>query len=686
MRVLRLSVLMIVCSFLAGRVAAQETKHEILVKARPAGDSIVLRWAPSSAVSWKILNKYGYRVERYTIVRDSVVLKDKPVVVLTAAPLKPAVQGQWVKYMDDDDYVAIAAQGIFGSSFESDRANTDVMTMYQMATEQESRYSFVLFAADISQRAAQLSALRFTDRKVSKNERYLYKVVSLVPPTALKIETGMAYVGLKDYKPTPVPPDPEVTFGDKQASVRWDGYSQRMVFSGYLLERSVNGGSYERVIKQPLANTATAADPYLNWVDSAYDVNAEYRYRIAGITAFGETGPFSGTAQGKIQPLLKGQVAIRSANVVNNQSVLLQWEIETPNPELIRSFVVERSASTDGKYILLKDLPVSGEKRYEDTKPMATNYYRVGAISGNNIIYSFPKLVQMEDSIPPAAPQGLRAAIDTTGRVTLQWSKNTEQDLLGYRVFRSNFKNSEYSQVTVSPTRLDNYADTVNVETLTSKIYYKIVAVDTRFNTSLFSSVVELELPDKIPPVPPALTSVRATKQGIALTWRNSSSEDVVEHRIYRKSQYGVNWQVIKVFTSRDSLSFLDKVSYEQTFQYCIRAIDRRGLASVATKPVSAKALVSPESFPKITITAVADRTAKTVVLNWKHGDMRVVKYVVYRSGPGEPLSLYKTLQSQQQKLIDSNVTMNTTYSYRVKAILGNGVETPFSEAVTIMY
>ncbi len=511
-------------------------------------------------------------------------------------------------------------------------------------------------------------------------------MVSLVPPEALKIETGMAYVGLKDYKPTPPPPDPEVEFGDKQASIRWDGYSQRMIFSGYYLERSVAGRPYQRVTKQAIANTSTAESPDLVWVDSAYDASAEYRYRVAGITAFGETGPFSGTAQGKIQPVLKGQVAIRSAQVVNNQSIILQWEMDTPTPELIQSFVVERSFAADGKYTLLKEVPKSAGNRYEDAKPLPTNYYRVGAISGSSIVYSFPKLVQLEDSIPPAAPQALRAEIDTLGHVTLHWAKNTELDLLGYRVFRSNFRNSEFSQVTVSPVRVDGFLDTVNLQTLTSKIYYKIAAVDTRFNTSLFSSLVEVALPDKIPPVPPALTAVRATKQGIALEWRNSSSEDVVEHRIYRKSQYAVNWQVIKVFKSRDSVSFLDKVSYEQTYQYCIRAIDHRGLASVATKPVSAKALVSLESFPKITATAVADRTNKAVVLSWKHNDMHVVKYVIYRSGPGEPLSLYKTVPAPQQKLNDSKVTMNTSYSYRVKAVLPNGIETPYSDAVTVAY
>ncbi len=304
--------------------------------------------------------------------------------------------------------------------------------MYQQATELESRHSFLLFAADLSPNAARLSALRYTDRKVLKSERYLYKVVSLVPPEALKIETGMAYVGLKDYKPTPPPPDPEVEFGDKQASIRWDGYSQRMIFSGYYLERSVAGRPYQRVTKQAIANTSTAESPDLVWVDSAYDASAEYRYRVAGITAFGETGPFSGTAQGKIQPVLKGQVAIRSAQVVNNQSIILQWEMDTPTPELIQSFVVERSFAADGKYTLLKEVPKSAGNRYEDAKPLPTNYYRVGAISGSSIVYSFPKLVQLEDSIPPAAPQALRAEIDTLGHVTLHWAKNTELDLLGY--------------------------------------------------------------------------------------------------------------------------------------------------------------------------------------------------------------------------------------------------------------
>ncbi len=54
-------------------VLAQE-KAEIKIIARAQKKNILLRWAPTKAVTWQYANKYGYTLERYTVLRDSALL------------------------------------------------------------------------------------------------------------------------------------------------------------------------------------------------------------------------------------------------------------------------------------------------------------------------------------------------------------------------------------------------------------------------------------------------------------------------------------------------------------------------------------------------------------------------------------------------------------------------------------
>ncbi|MFM7853901.1 MAG: hypothetical protein ACKO96_18755, partial [Flammeovirgaceae bacterium] len=173
------------------RLNAQNVvQPSIKVIVRSFEDSIILRWAPNTPFAWQLLNQYGYRIERYTVVRDSVVLKDKPQKILMNG-LKPFELTRWEPYAKKDNMVAIAAQAIYGKSFTvSNNKSMSMGDVINLSREQESRFSFALFACDVSTAAATLSGLRWVDKDVKKNEKYLYRVYSLVPENELKINFG----------------------------------------------------------------------------------------------------------------------------------------------------------------------------------------------------------------------------------------------------------------------------------------------------------------------------------------------------------------------------------------------------------------------------------------------------------------------------------------------------------------
>lgn len=98
------------------------------------------------------------------------------------------------------------------------------------------------------------------------------------------------------------------------------------------------------------------------------------------------------------------------------------------------------------------------------------------------------------DITPPAPPQNLQAAA-TRAEVSLIWDANTEPDLAGYLVYRSEVPHTAYQRLTPQPIRGTTYADRTVARGTT--YYYVITAVDTAAtpNESLFSDELVVRVP-----------------------------------------------------------------------------------------------------------------------------------------------------------------------------------------------
>jgi hypothetical protein len=299
-------------------------------------------------------------------------------------------------------------------------------------------------------------------------------------------------------------------------------------------------------------------------------------------------------------------------------------------------------------------------------------------------LFSTPFFVQLEDSIPPLAPVNVKAVIDSVGITTLRWQPNKESDLLGYHVYRSNFKNSEFTRITVGPLANATFVDTLNIKTLTSKAYYKIMAIDRRFNPSPQSTAVEVRRPDITPPVPPVITLIKSTSEGVQICWNNSSSEDVANHSLYRRQNEVSPWSQVKVFNITDSC-FLDKPDKKTAYQYKLVAEDSARLTT-PSQIFTAKVLETSAHPPITKIKTTVDRTGKKINLVWNYSEPNVVKYVVYRGEADDSLSLYGTVVGSAAGFADTQLTINTTYKYRVKAIFKDGRESGFSDEIKISY
>lgn len=206
----------------------------VMVKARAQKDRVLLRWAVSEPVAWKLANKYGYIVERYTVLKNGTINTKKEKKILSVTPLKPKPQQAWSGIVQQNDDAAIIAQALFGEDFEVSGGNSKLAKIVNQSDELNQRFTFSLLAADRSFEAAKMAGWGLIDSAVQKGEKYLYRVYTAVPKEKQRIDTSGIYIGVADYEILPQPKDLYGVYGDKSVMLSWNYKLLKDIYTTYL--------------------------------------------------------------------------------------------------------------------------------------------------------------------------------------------------------------------------------------------------------------------------------------------------------------------------------------------------------------------------------------------------------------------------------------------------------------------
>ncbi len=683
----------LLAAILHGQQPIGDQEPAVKVMATATKNTIMLRWGVTTPTAWKYANQYGFTIERKTITRAGQILPNPEVKMLVGIPLKPKPMMEWETFTQTNMNAAVAAQAIYGEDFEIDMENggNDIVSVINRASALEQRFSFALFAADQDFEVAKFSGLGYVDTTVVQGEQYLYTIKSKIPTERLAVQSAGVYIGLMDFQPLPKPLDFVGTFNDKSVMLSWNYSLLKRHYTNYIVERSDDkGNTFSPLDDIPVANMSEREkDPSdrMFYMDSIAQNNKEYQYRIKGISAFGKIGPPSEIAKGMGTKPLGHNPAITATQLSQDeQTATLTWEFPEEGMETLSHFELHRSHKLKGDYqVLISD--ISKTKRTLEVRQLeGINYFTITAVGvhGTKRV-SFPQMVQLTDAIPPAIPTELTGSIDSTGVVQLQWKKNIENDFLGYRIFRANLENEEFTQITFQPISKNTFVDTVKVKVLNHKIYYKIQAFDKRYNPSEFSEVLMLKKPDLIPPTQPVFKSFKTANAKVQLHWITSSSEDAVKTLIYRKEK-GVQapWQLAGAIPIVKR-SFEDTgVSSGVTYLYTMVTIDESGLES---KPIVPMTITLPKGkTPEIDkLNAYVNAQERSIRISWKQNPSQVVEYSLFKGGEDQKMTLYKIFDRATNTFVDTKLKINTAYTYGIQALFKNGSKS-LIKTITIEY
>lgn len=702
---------------------AQDTptplKHQLAMIARNTGETVRLRWAPTTYYAWRESNKSGFTVLRYTFMRDGKLLPPEEAargVALTGAPLRP-LDGEtalWKPLMDQDDFAAVAAQALYGDKFETslDKQDKQELSLVSQMQEAETRLGFALYAADHSWQTAMAMGLAYEDKSVRKNETYLYRVFPAVQPY-MQVDTGVTSMNMAETFQLPKPLELACRFGDHQAMLSWNGSIYSNFYVSYFIERSADGISWTRCNERPFITMAREMDDDKQktelFVDSLPENNRVYFYRILGNTSFGETSPPSDPIQGMgVDALPNYFPEISSVSATDTKGFMVSWDFIPQNESRITGFKLMRADNDKGPYSAVSGTKLiePAARSFTDEKPLSLNFYKVVAYDRyQREMASFSAMAQLSDATPPAVPVNVRGRILKDGTLILSWDENKERDLLGYRVYMANNPEHDFVQETHDVRRQAYYLDTVTLATLSEKIYFRVMSEDMQHNQSALSEIAVVMRPDTVPPSAPVFAEYEAGPAGVELRWANSSSLDLTEQRLQRRrtdTPDGKEWETVYVQKIRKGESYHRYVDSTGepgiAYYYRVVAVDDAELSSYAAS-IQVTRIDELVRAQVTDLEAVADRSKRLVLLSWQYPRKTgITDFVVYRAVAGQTPVSYavappKVMEERGKKkksyvfaFADESLKMNTAYQYEVRARFDDGAISPVSAPVTIQY
>lgn len=628
-------------------------------------DTVLLRWAPMTPRLLKKGLEYGYTIERTDGSGN-----------IETFVIKPFDKSITLENKDAQNFQQMIDGYLSSSSLST--------------SEDNYTFGVLILASSSNKELSKLLNLSFIDVEVTKGTEYKYRLklnYNGVKSLSLSINSDKLS---RSKELTNL--EGEADHKRKTAYLKWEAETLETDYSAYWIERSEDSINYSRITETPYIFFKSSDEPdkkEIDYIDQTVEEGNTYWYRVKGINHFAEIGETSNTLKISMKHILKGIVKIDTIYANKFERVIKgKYELTSDNDiKYLKGFVLLKSKE------MHKGFSVVGESKVEtntfdfivDSKLLSgdRNYYKVGAISvDNDTVYSFTRYFFTLDQEPPSQPQNLSGIVDSNGVVTLEWNISPEDDIRGYRVFKSNSMKEEFVEITEYFADTSLYFDTIPLNNLTSSIYYRVAAVDLNFNNSIHSESVKLKKPDTIAPVACLFNLYESTPYGMSLGWVNSSSEDVKESKLIARNEKGtergiVTWNdTLRIFT--DSLAPLGEKTtyYIQTFDDSENEVKSNEITVIyeTGKRPSISNLISE-----------IDLDIKNILLMWDAPKGEVYSYKIYRTKNETPFRLLKTLRDSES-YIDKDISINNTYSYKIKVVYQSGIKSSFSEEVEVIY
>lgn len=289
-------------------------------------------------------------------------------------------------------------------------------------------------------------------------------------------------------------------------------------------------------------------------------------------------------------------------------------------------------------------------------------------------------LINVADSVPPAAPQLKRVSVIDDQSITIEWFASSSSDVEIYKLYRKNISTGNFDFVTnVSNNQLsyiDNY-----LSTLQNSYCYKVVAVDScGFSLPVDASETHCSI---------EVTANRITNNEVLVDWNYYAGTAVSGYEIHR-SYNGSPFQLYSVVGAIVN-NWTDTTNYcNGIYRYKIRATGLHGMNIISWSDTTA---VDPGGYDFSNLNAEMKRSTvvdnKNVLTEWiLPQELEVVTSSVklYRSIDKISYSFVSEIPLPYTSYLDTDVDVNgQNYFYKIEPVNTCLLEIPVNISSSVL-
>lgn len=647
---------------LSGHLFGQTQIH---MSHRVYGQNVWLRWQTNDMSSMMRMSDSGFHVYRQLIEENGKTLTGSDIVRLTANKVVRMPETVFENIAKTHPSALLLWQCLTGEKPETE-------TTWAQTIDNARSNDWCLLSSSIAMNDHFESALAagfgFIDNTAKPNAVYVYKIEYILGKDTLSqsilVHTGIQYKDIQPEKP--------VLSRSEKGEVVSISFPRQPHFWGYELEKSLDGSHFTGVYTLPFVQSGNSER--IQMTDSIRH-NGVSVYRVRGIDEFGQRSQTSDTA------IIQHENFSAENTVLSLELMEVQKDIALIKIRGLKKASDIRILSADSLFGFYT--PFSTHKEITDNSIIRINIsfspkYLLAETTESNgkKTQSLPLLLQREDKTPPGIPTSPTIHIAEQA-IHLSWQKNTDPDLLGYRIYRGDKRKFEFMPIHSDYISDTFFTDTIAFGTIRDSIFYTITAVDKRFNESPFSAVAAQEWNDNIPP-PSAIIETASLHDGY-ITLKAIVPQDKNIDKIYlyrRETASEKPYTLISAQFSHDSIVTFNDSSgtSEKVYGYHLICQDKWGLNSKKTDDVVVRFPERkwlPSVAPPL---AVKDSLQNIIHLYWTYPYKNEVShYRIYAHTTAGQTTTIGTCSGTEEYFAYYGANKNQTYTFSIVAYSKNG-------------
>jgi len=539
---------------------------------------------------------------------------------------------------------------------------------------------------------AQVMKNNYVDEDLEKNTAYYYRIKAF--DTKGKESDFSATIRAE----TALTPNPPIIINTeahvKSIKVLWSPNPTKSPDPHKLMGYKVYKSKAEKGTYMEIANLtekdlgrgiATAAD--IEYLDRNLADGEHYYFKVSAYNEKNLESDLSSGMKGSCLPVVNGVVA--TGDMI--RQLELRW---TPTlSEHVKGYVIYRSMSPEKGFVKITTIigcETDSVIDTEDLEDKTTYYYRISLFEDDEREGSMSHVVSATTKGRPPTPRRLKAESGLARMVKLLWNMCTDEEVKGYKLYRSTEREGEYTSIKkIDNQNTNNYLDKGTNGTVFSAFseggflkdnttyYYKVTSYNKVDVESRPSDIVSATTKPR-PVRPSGFGGESFHVKEIPLFWQPNPEADIAKYHIFRSS--GDEKDFSEIASVEEGTSYVDKRLQDgREYRYKMTAKDKDSLISDFSDTITIKTKPKPRAPTGI---AAQVEQGKTVITWSSNTEKDIASYNVFEKGFLGPRKI-DTVKEPQCSVVSPKPGKSKHYT--VTAVDKDGLESKPSQPVTVV-